>query len=571
MLRWSVNPMTKLVALLFAISILVGACGGGTEANPVKLVPEGSSVMARINLAGILSSDTITAALDSLSKDETGAQSLEKLLDQGMGEIGIDFRQVSQVVIFGDASRSDDFTGFIIKGTFTEGTIVEALERQEGKPLGTSVYKGRRVYSSDGDRENQALAFLEGDNLVLGTVEAVRAVIAVQEGDRKRVSGAVPDALGDLGQGLLELAVEVPREELPDDLSELGDIPFLGDASLGLSAILGPLQDFELLGLAVAQNGQILNFLANLDFSNEESASSVGKLLEGVLTLASGLIPDDEIRGLLESLEVSTDGSRLTIRLEVSASEIGGLIEGLGDDRSRPSDERAETDSIQTGIDTLMADKRLTTVAVSTSATNDFSSVDFDPGPGVAYLSEYLRQPTTNSHHCWDEHGLIIYWGAASPTCPSLAISPTRGPRLIGLGEEIDIMPTKDHVPQGQTVTYSTIPPTSGDHWEIWAECGFYEDGLADEFITHNLEHGNIVVSYGLAGRQEIDELKAALATIDLAKEWGVTRYYDKLPRGSVALAAWGRLDTMQNIDRDRMAAFFDAFAGQLGPEVIPC
>ena len=568
--RWPVNLMTKLVALVLAVSVFAVACGGGTETDPEKLVPEGSNLIVRVNVAGILTSDAVASVEASLQEDESDPQSLDKLLDQAIGATGIDFRQVSRLVIFGDVSRDDEFPGLIAKGTFIEAAIVEVLGRLVGEPS-TSVYKGRRVYSPDGDTDGPALAFLEGDNLVVGTIESVRAVIDVQEGDRWRVSGAVPDALADLGQGLLGLAVAVPKEELPDDISELGNIPFLGDAGQGLSAILGPLQELEILGLSLAQNGQILILRVNLDFASEDSASSVGKVLEGALTLASGLIPDVETRQLLESVEVSTDDNRLIMRLEVAASEIGGLVKSLGDDQARRPEETPETESVQVGIDTLMADKRLSSVSIPTSATNDFTAFDFDPGPGVAYLTDYLRQPTTKLYYCWDDNGRIIHREAASGPCLRRAISPTRAPQVLGLGKEIELMPTKDHVPEGEMVTYSTTPPTSGDHREIWAECGFYEDGLPDELITHNLEHGNIVVSYNLAGQSEIDRLKAALSSVDLVKEWGVTRYYDKIPDGSVALAAWGRLDNMREIDRDRIASFFGAFAGQLGPEVIAC
>ena len=572
MRRWPVNPMTKLVALVLAVSVFAVACGGGTETNPEKLIPEGSNLIARVNVAGLLSSDAVASVVASLSENESDPQSLDELLDQAIGATGIDFRRVSRIVFFGDVSRDDDFTGIIAKGTFNEVAIVEILGRLEGKPI-TSVYKGRRVYGPDGDTDGPALAFLEGDNLVLGTTEAVRAVIDVQEGDRRRVSGAVPDALADLGHGLLSLAVEVPSEELLDQLSDLGDIPFLGDSSQGLSAIFGPLQDLEILGLALAQNGQILILRANLDFSSEDSASSVGKVLEGVLTLASGLIPDAEVRDLLENLEVGTDGSRLTIRLEVAASEIGGLVGALGEAQPQPQPPRVsvEAESLQTSILSLMVDKGLTSVSVPTTATNDFTTLDLDPGPGVAYLSDYLRQATTDLYYCWDDRGLVFGGQDTPGLCPQRVLEPVKAPQPIGPFEEIEIMPTKNHVAQGETVVYSTTPPTSGDHWDSWSECGFYEDGLPDELTTHNLEHGNIVVSYNLADQPDIDKLRAVLDSIELVEEWGVIRSYDKIPQPSVVLAAWGRLDIMRELDRDRIANFFDAFAGQLGPEVIAC
>ena len=143
-----------------------------------------------------------------------------------------------------------------------------------------------------------------------------------------------------------------------------------------------------------------------------------------------------------------------------------------------------------------------------------------------------------------------------------------------GVGERQDIMPTRIHVPEEQTVAYSTTPPTSGNHWDWWARCGFYEDGLPDERIVHNLEHGNIVVSYNLAEGGELDRLKDFMDDFELAPAWAVTRFYDEIPEGTVALSAWGVLDTMQGVDEDRIEEFFRTYAGTLGPEFpngAPC
>lgn len=143
-----------------------------------------------------------------------------------------------------------------------------------------------------------------------------------------------------------------------------------------------------------------------------------------------------------------------------------------------------------------------------------------------------------------------------------------------GVGERQEIMPTRIHVPEEQTVAYSTTPPTSGDHWDWWARCGFYEEGLPDERIVHNLEHGNIVVSYNLPAGGELDQLKGFMDNFELAPAWAVTRYYDKIAEGTVALSAWGVLDTMEGVDEDRIEKFFRSYAGTLGPEFpngAPC
>ncbi len=144
-----------------------------------------------------------------------------------------------------------------------------------------------------------------------------------------------------------------------------------------------------------------------------------------------------------------------------------------------------------------------------------------------------------------------------------------------GAGVQQELMPTgpdglNRHVPENQSVVYSTVPPTSGDHWTTPARCGFYPGGLPDEQIVHNLEHSNIVVSYNLPEQAQVDELRDLVGGIGLANLWGITRFYDKIPEGQVALATWGVLDTMEGVDPGRIREFFE-YAGNLGPEQGPC
>ena len=134
-----------------------------------------------------------------------------------------------------------------------------------------------------------------------------------------------------------------------------------------------------------------------------------------------------------------------------------------------------------------------------------------------------------------------------------------------------EVMPTRNHVSEGQTVEYNSIPPTSGNHWPQWSQCGFFEEGLPDERIVHNLEHSNIIVSYNLTTPEKVDELRDVMSSIGPAGAIGVTRFYDKIEPGTVALSAWGVSDTMQGIDEERINAFFNTYGGNLGPENISC
>ena len=139
-----------------------------------------------------------------------------------------------------------------------------------------------------------------------------------------------------------------------------------------------------------------------------------------------------------------------------------------------------------------------------------------------------------------------------------------------GLGTQHPLL-TADHIPEGSRATYNSVPPTSGEHWPTPAQCGFYEGGLDDERVVHNMEHGNIVVSYNLPLESDVAALRTALGNIGLNRVWGLARAYDQIPTGQVALSTWGVSDTFLGADEERINRFFEAYAGKLGPETVTC
>ncbi len=139
------------------------------------------------------------------------------------------------------------------------------------------------------------------------------------------------------------------------------------------------------------------------------------------------------------------------------------------------------------------------------------------------------------------------------------------------VGVQIPLERSADHVPEGQNVDYRTIPLTSGRHWPQWADCGFYSETLPDERIVHNLEHGNIVVSYNFANPAQVTDLRNALEGLDLFEDWGVACQYDKIEDGQVVLTAWGRMHPMIGVRSGEIQQFIEAFAGELRPETVPC
>ncbi len=162
----------------------------------------------------------------------------------------------------------------------------------------------------------------------------------------------------------------------------------------------------------------------------------------------------------------------------------------------------------------------------------------------------------------------------AMPTKAPPKAAVTDGPMLT------EVMQSRDHFPEPLKFTdvfpagYNTVPPTSGPHWPQWSNCGFFTHHLPDELLVHNLEHGNIIVSYNFTDAARIEALRAALSTVPLAEDFAIVRRYDAIPQGMVAITAWGVLDRMMGVDTERIAAFFRDYPGNTGPEFpngLPC
>ena len=173
---------------------------------------------------------------------------------------------------------------------------------------------------------------------------------------------------------------------------------------------------------------------------------------------------------------------------------------------------------------------------------------------------------------------LVIGSFAATAIIPSIG-----GPQTVelgtalayveGVGIDQEVMPTKNHVEDGSTVAYNSVPATSGDHYFSPQRCGFYQGEVPDERVVHNLEHGNIVISYNLPDQNDIGALEEVYNGLGGWKDhYTVARSYSKIAPGQVALSAWGVLDIMDGVDKERIERFYEHYVGRLGPEgAISC
>jgi Protein of unknown function (DUF3105) len=117
------------------------------------------------------------------------------------------------------------------------------------------------------------------------------------------------------------------------------------------------------------------------------------------------------------------------------------------------------------------------------------------------------------------------------------------------------------HIPVGQSGSYNSVPPTSGQHWSQTgvapAPWGIKDANLPNEVTTHNLEHGGIVIAYNNLSSAETDQLKSTVrALMNGTYRKIVLEPYPALTDAKVALTSWGWLLKLQSVDQIQIVQF---------------
>jgi hypothetical protein len=135
------------------------------------------------------------------------------------------------------------------------------------------------------------------------------------------------------------------------------------------------------------------------------------------------------------------------------------------------------------------------------------------------------------------------------------------------------------HVPICTDVEYQTDPPSSGNHWPIWAEYRAHAEPVPRMMLVHNLEHGAVVMAHNC---DEACASQAMAAFESVADTFGADALCATSPAGAIrsriimtpqpslqlpiALSAWRSTYTATCIDEASLLAFVEQHYGN-GPE----
>jgi hypothetical protein len=133
------------------------------------------------------------------------------------------------------------------------------------------------------------------------------------------------------------------------------------------------------------------------------------------------------------------------------------------------------------------------------------------------------------------------------------------------------------HVPDCSAMSYGTNPPSSGDHYGVWAAYKVYANPIPPGYWVHDLEHGGIVLTYNCQSGCDADVAAAesmlnALPPDPVCLSVGAPRRIIMTPDPGLdvpfAASAWGFTLRANCFDPDVFRSFVDRHNGA-GPESV--
>ncbi|MBZ0306537.1 MAG: DUF3105 domain-containing protein [Anaerolineae bacterium] len=112
-----------------------------------------------------------------------------------------------------------------------------------------------------------------------------------------------------------------------------------------------------------------------------------------------------------------------------------------------------------------------------------------------------------------------------------------------------------------QTYIWDTRPPTSGPHAPTIANWGIHDETVPEWYQVHNLEDGGVILHYNCPeGCPEIvEELEDIVE--EVGRERIILQPYPEMD-SKIAVTAWTRLLTLEEVDRNQILAFVNDYRG---------
>ena len=279
-------------------------------------MPQTADFAASVNLNRIFADDDVLDIINQIAANLEEPKTVDELLDQVKEETGIDLRDFSTVLIFGEIA-SEDYFGIIAKGDFDQEALIDSIESTVGEELSYSDYKGYQIYTIIVDSDEAAICFLNSNTILGGSRVAVKDAIDVEKG-APSLDEPIYDTYNALGDAWVKVAMEIPAEameEIPEELPP------------GLETF----QNIEAIGISFNKVGVNLSFQLKLLFPNSSSAEDAKDAFDALIGILA-FLPDlpDDVMDIVDRLNVRQSGSWITVSFEATKAEIQAWARDLG-------------------------------------------------------------------------------------------------------------------------------------------------------------------------------------------------------------------------------------------------
>jgi len=272
-----------------------------------------------------------------LAADPAALAHMAAALNEAREKSGVNILAIDRIVVgirfigplFPTASKESVGIAIIVHGDSHASAVVEFLKRMMKGKFSEETYGGKVIYSEPPpapprkrtERATPALAMLDADTIVVGDLPQVRATIDAATGKERVDSSLVELATRD-PNALVGAAVTVPEgvkqgiiEKAPKDEMAQTIVKFLNSIKQTYSSVGATATDF--------------NFIAGARFESPEQAQSVGDILLGLRQQAGSFVSDEKIRGLVNSLQITTQGSDVQIRADIKHEVVQQFIASM--------------------------------------------------------------------------------------------------------------------------------------------------------------------------------------------------------------------------------------------------
>lgn len=307
--------------------------GDGGDSSPLSVVPANVTSVAYADVGGMLEDEALTELLNELlglASEEfayTGPTTKQGLLEDIRADSDLDPEALDEAIIYASApdasaTPTPDPTNQYAATWFTaeweESALIGEMEGP-GVELDQTEYEGHTIYESTSEYSETAVAVLADGEYVIGTSEAARDAIDVNEGTMDSVGPALTEPYDSVRSGLFKAVSIVPDDRLPDEPVEEGGVNIDPEqlADIDSSVIVGYHED-ETLGME-----------SKMQATDADAAEDLAAIIDGAIATAENTVESEEVATALDAVSVEQAESTISIGYESDVETLSRLMAEL--------------------------------------------------------------------------------------------------------------------------------------------------------------------------------------------------------------------------------------------------